>query len=386
MNRGTSEIVPAGDSRWLEWLDQLPHDIYHRPEYHLLSGFGHQGTPYMFSYREQPDRLFLWPYLSRDIFGSRDCDVSSVYGYSGPLATPDADFLSRAWEELVRHWRNQRVVSAFTRFHPLIGNAGLIEANPGSSQGLCSFGTTVSIDLTLPPQAQVLGYQKVLRQEIRKAREIGFVTREDADWSHADSFVRLYRDTMTRRGGRPAYLIDEAWLEECRRALGSRVRLFVAEFQGAIAAALLAIEHGPFLHAHLTGTEAAVAAHSPLKVLLDGIRIWGTERGFRAFHIGGGLGGREDSLFQFKRRFSPVTHPFHIGRWILDPTRYRELESLHRARLADQGYQLANPDFFPAYRCEPVGANTLPQVATGGPLGAEAMKRLTTATRAMREP
>ena len=80
-----------------------------------------------------------------------------------------------------------------------------------------------------------------------------------------------------------------------------------------MAAALIAIEYGSYLHAHLTGINAELVAYSPLKVLLDDVRAWGTSRGLKAFHIGGGLGGREDTLYQFKRKFSPLTHEFYTG-------------------------------------------------------------------------
>jgi CelD/BcsL family acetyltransferase involved in cellulose biosynthesis len=163
----------------------------------------------------------------------------------------------------------------------------------------------------------------------------------------------MYRETMLRRNSRREYLIDEAWVQTFRQALGPRAHLFVTRWQGAVAAALLAIEHGPFLHAHLTGINAEMTAHSPFKVMLDDVREWGTLRGLQHFHLGGGVGGREDSLFQFKRRFSPVSHAFHTGRWILDPIRYAELERDHLETL--QGALIEDSDYFPSYRYRPAG-------------------------------
>lgn len=349
---GRSDLASAGDAAWLEQLAELPHDIFHRPDYHSLSGFGHQGTAHLFSYREQGAGMFVWPYLKRPIPGSDDFDVTSVYGYSGPLASGDADFLDRAWTALANHWRDLRVVCAFTRFHPVIGNArqSLAVRHTG---GLRATGCTVSIDLSLPPEDQVRGYQKVLRQEIRKAREAGFTTVEDEEFRHVGDFVRLYGETMSRRNSRAEYRVDVNWVRDFKTTLGNHARLFITRFEGEVAAALLAIEYEPFLHAHLTGINAELTAHSPLKILLDDIRTWGTERGLKAFHLGGGLGGREDSLYQFKRRFSPVSHEFHVGSWIFDTHRYQELARDHEARLVAQGYPAPPAEFFPVYRFQP---------------------------------
>jgi hypothetical protein len=358
---GKAELWRPDSANWLALLDRLPHDVYHRPDYHLLTGLGHQGTPQLFSYEESDGKLFLWPYLIRPIPATDNYDVSSVYGYAGPVSSPDPEFVQRAWLALGDHWRQLGVVSAFTRFHPLLDNAQLLANLPGISanEGLCPAGSTVSIDLSIPSTDQVRRYQKVLRQEIRKSRELGFVTTEDTEWEHAGTFVELYLGTMLRRNSRKEYLIDEAWLRVLRQSLGTRARLFVTKYEGRVAAALLAMEHHPFLHAHLTGINSEMAAYSPLKILLDDIREWGTQRGLQHFHLGGGLGGREDSLFQFKRRFSSNIHPFFTGRWVLDRTRYEELERGHREVLLSRGYLIDQvPQYFPIYRYHPIEADS----------------------------
>jgi hypothetical protein len=358
-----SDVFSPAQSEWMNALTELPHDIYHRPEYHSLSGLGHEGSPHLFVYREGGASIFVWPYLLRPIPGTDLNDVSSVYGYAGPLCQGDAEFVQRAWRALGAGWREQRVVAAFTRFHPLLGNAGLManlaQVDAAAAEGLVPSGSTVSIDLTLPSGEQIKRYQKVLRQEVRKSRELGFVTVEDRDWEHVSSFVRVYRQTMERRTSRAEYLVDEAWVDRFRTALGSYARLFTVHWQGKVAAALLAIEYPPYLHAHLTGIDGEFAAHSPLKILLDDIREWGTLRGLHSFHLGGGLGGKEDSLFQFKRRFSPVTHSFQTGRWILDESRYRDLEAAHRESLQSRQYRLGNPLYFPSYRYQPAEADAI---------------------------
>ena len=355
---GREQVFSAIDPRWSEALSHLRHDVYHTPAYHEVPGFGREGEACVFVHQEG-DRVFLWPYLLTPTMGASGChDVTSVYGYSGPVSSPDAEFVARGWQGLLDHWRMQCVVSAFTRFHPILGNHELVRglrdaAGRPVDEGLRLCGSTVSLDLTIPPEEQVRRYQKVLRQEIRKSRESGFVTTLDEGWNHVEEFVAHYRSTMLRRNSRAAYLVDVAWVSEFRRCLGERARLFVTKFNGEVAGALIAIEYGPFLHAHLTGINSQLVAYSPLKVLLDDVRAWGATQGLKSFHLGGGLGGRADTLYEFKRKFSPLTHEFYTGSWILEPARYRELEAMHRRKLAQMGIDIGDPAFFPIYRYQP---------------------------------
>ena len=337
----------------MDVLDRVPHDIYHLPAYHRLTGFGQKGTPQAFAYQEG-ERAFLWPYLLTPIDGAPGChDATSVYGYPGPAATPSPEFLTRAWHALLEHWRGQHVVSAFTRFHPLLENHRLLEHIPEAREGLREFGNTVCIDLTLPADTQFQQYHKNLRYDIRKAREAGLVTRIDDSWSCKADFVAVYRDTMARCGSRPEYVVDEAWVDEFRNTLGRRAKLFVTWKGDTVAAAMIVLVHHSILQCHLTGSAPDLVAFSPSKLLLDDVRRWGLENGYKSMHLGGGLGGREDALYQFKRKFSPLTHPFHTGSWILDPALYRELDVRNRANYSARGIDLGEVTYFPSYRFTP---------------------------------
>jgi hypothetical protein len=158
---------------------------------------------------------------------------------------------------------------------------------------------------------------------------------------------------MIRRESRSEYLVDAQWLAQFRERLGPAALLFITKHDGVIASALLAMRYGPYLHAHLTGSSAAAMTFSPLKLLLDDVRAWGSGAGLKIFHLGGGLGGQKDSLFEFKRKYSPTTHDFRIGRWILRESEYRELATAQREALARQGFNVEEDGFFPAYRYTP---------------------------------
>ena len=350
---GTVELLTPAASRWNAVLDRLEHDVYHTPEYHRLSGFGRAGEPRAFVYQEEDD-AFLWPYLLTPIDGAPGYhDVTSVYGYPGPVGTKNPEFLGRAWEALEDHWRTERVVAAFTRFNPLLGNDRLLESVPAAAAGVKDCGNTVSIDLALPDEQLFQQYHKNLRYAIRKSRESGLETNEDVNWTHVDAFVELYQDTMARCGSRPEYVVDREWIRSFREAMGTHARLFVTTKDQAVAAAMIIIDYESNVHCHLIGSAPELAALSPSKVLLDDVRRWGSGNGRRTMHLGGGLGGREDALYQFKRKFSPLTQCFRIGSWVMNAAVYRELEEANRLVLAERGIDLDQVSYFPSYRFNP---------------------------------
>jgi hypothetical protein len=357
-------ILSASDPAWDEALTRVPHDIFHTALYHRAPALGVSGTPEAFLFQEN-DQTFLWPYYRVPIPAAPGYfDVNSAYGYPGPVGRGQQPFFQRAWHALLDHWRQTGVVSVFTRFNPLLQNVSLLDGvtDPSGEPAAASIrelGLTVSVDLTLAPEEQLRRYQKRLRQTIRKLYDQGFTVAEDTALQHLPDFVRMYNQTMARLMSRPEYRLELDWFENFRAALGPHLRLLVCRHGGRLAAADLVLAYGPFVHSHFTGTCDEFVHHSPSKLLLDFTRVWGTEIGARSMHLGGGLGARQDSLFESKSRYSPLTHRFHIGAWTLNRAVDAELSAAHAARLTALGVDPATVTFFPFYRYQPEAIHSL---------------------------
>jgi len=157
------------------------------------------------------------------------------------------------------------------------------------------------------------------------------------------------------------YYVDLADVQRLRSALGEHLHLMVTRIDGDVAAAALNTEFGGIVQAHLIGINPELRSLSPQKVLTDDLRRWGHSVGASVLHLGGGVGGAEDSLFAFKKRFSDRRHDFHTGRWVLDPDAYAELArgaaagDVHPAAGDARTGEAITPasiatGFFPAYR------------------------------------
>lgn len=354
---GSMRILGTDDTaEWLAVIEQSrQHDFHHLPQYHRVAEKRGEGTAQLFVYREDDTTIAL-PLLLRPIDPLAPDgwhDATSVYGYSGPLASRDSlpagavrNFQVALADELARC----RVIAVFSRLHPLIAQdemlAGLGECPPN--------GETISIDLTLSDEAQRAQYNKSCRTSVRKLRESGFIGLHDREKRHLPEFAGVYLETMRRAGAHSSYLFDESYFNLLTHELDAVSHLFVVLKDGEVAAATLCTICDGIVQDHLGGTRDAFLKFSPDRLVVDTERLWAKEMGARVFHLGGGVGAQQDSLFRYKAGFSDGRHTFRTWRWIVRPEIYEEL-SVNSARCnAAHGLRAASLQYFPAYRCPTV--------------------------------
>lgn len=348
------ELLATSDGAWDDRLRGTDHDFYHHRGYHALAEDNGEGEAFLAVYAHD-GALLAWPYLLRPVAGSDGVDVGCVYGYPGPvLARTDAaadltSFLGDAWTALTGTWRAQNAVSAFTTFNPLLGNVDLARgwtADPTGPEPLLTLGRSVSIDLDLSHAQRLAGYEKETRYEIGRAHRAGLRTWVDSEGAHLPDLVDLYAATMHRNAAGERYLFSSAYFERLWSSLAGRGRLLVAAVDDVVVGVLLFVVHGDLAHAHLTGVSEQHLRLAPLNAMLDATADAAKAEGARLLHLGAGRGGREDSLFRFKRRIGDVERDFAVGRWVLDGPRYAALTAA--AATSEPG--ATDGSFFPAYR------------------------------------
>jgi lipid II:glycine glycyltransferase (peptidoglycan interpeptide bridge formation enzyme) len=211
---------------------------------------------------------------------------------------------------------------------------------------LLTHGETVSIDLTQSLDEIWSQTRNNHRRDIGKSERLGYVAWIDEDWQHFSTFVRLYRETMERLSAEERYMFDEDYFIELRAALGPSAMLWLVTKDDAVAAAVLFVETSGIVQYHLAGSDEEHAWARPTKLLIRAVTRWAKERGDVRLHLGGGLGGADDSLMHFKAGFSDERHAFRTLRVVVNEGEYRRL-----VRAADPAADPADLDgFFPLYR------------------------------------
>lgn len=338
---------------WQAALDDVArYDFYHRPAYHRLAEARGGGRSILFSGRYEGIGAAL-PMVIRDVppvpapakkNATGLADATSVYGYPGPIAANSelpVHAVRQFQAELHDAFRARRIVSAFSRIHPVIGAADLVT---GMGE-IRNEGPTVSIDLTLTEEAQRALYRSNHRRDLAKLARAGFSCRIGGSPTEIDAFTTLYLATMLRVGAADGYLFDRAYFERLLAIQGLMLML-CRDGSGEVCAGAILSVTGTICQYHLGATADNFLSVSPMKLVFDTASLWGREEGATILHLGGGLGAREDALFNFKAGFSPRRHMFQTWRWIVDAEAYHSLEC---DRETVPGTS-APEGFFPAYR------------------------------------
>jgi hypothetical protein len=331
------DLIEPTDRRWRDTLAMIRHDFYHLPEYVSLESNRLGGTA-VAAYVEEPGVRLLLPLIRRAIPGSDAFDLVSPYGYPSPIAQfEDVALLRGAFSAVVQMLRERGFVSMFVRLNPILELPD--EAFTGLDT-LIEEGQTVSIDLRQDEAEQWRGVRARYRTFLNRSERLGHRAFIDDTGEHLDRFITLYLDTMRRQNAAPEYFFSRDYLSGLWQHLRGHVHLGVVEVDGSIVCAGLFGESSGIVQYHLSGTDEQALELSPLKILIDYMRRWATRRGATVLHLGGGVGGAQDSLMHFKSGFSDRRHLFKTWRVVLDEQRYAELS----------GGALRSTGFFPAYR------------------------------------
>lgn len=334
------------------------YDFYHLSSYHRLAHRQGEGKPVLAFYQEG-DCWIALPILLRDVNevpgleGFNYRDATSVYGYAGPISSspqiphPTQHRFASALEDYLA---GEQVVAVFSRLHPLIPQQPLITGMGETVRA----GTTVSIDLTLPLDEQWSRLRATHRNLIRRLRKAGFQCVHDEGLEHLDQFADMYHRNMERVGAAAWYRFGREYFRLFTAMKGAHTALFICQHDERPACGGLFTLCGGIVQYHLAATEEEFLGLSPMRLLLDEVRLWAHHRGAWVFHLGGGLGGREDSLFAFKAGFSDRRHEFLAWKWILNNRVYQELCTAVGKRDSEDLSGLRSSGFFPAYRA-PVG-------------------------------
>jgi hypothetical protein len=338
----TFRTLKPSDPEWDALLHCLPHDVYHLPGYARLCAT-HEPWEVLLAVTERGSDALAVPFMLREVPAGLPGDGSGVditvpYGYPGPVASStDPAVIDGLVRDLLDGWHDLGAISAFVRCHPFLG-IPLASLEPYGD--VVVHGDQVYLDLAAAGPELLPSFRTDHRYNIRRARAAGFTMWVD-DPRHVDAFPSLYRENMRRVGAEEYYLFSDAYFETLFRELADQTHVVGMDAPGGdIAAISLVLVCGEIAQYHLSATDERYLKPAPIKLSILGMAELCRELGVTKLNLGGGVGGRQDSLFEFKAGFSSARVPFATARFVLDESRYAELTAVSQAPAG----------FFPAYR------------------------------------
>ena len=265
-------------------------------------------------------------------------DFVTPYGYGGWLLEGEGDRLElfRAYDA----WcRQHNIVSEFVRYHPVLENCSCSEG----PYEVISLGNTISMDISSPGIIWKNLTSKN-RNMIRKAIKSGIAIYNGRYPEIYEHFREIYNKTMDKDHAESYYYFAQGFYKSILMDLPQNAQVFYSELKGKIVAASIILAANGRLSYHLSGSLREYQNLAPTNLLLYEAALWGSANGCRTFHLGGGVGSSEDSLYNFKKAFYRGTPcRFCIGKKIFMDDEYGILSEIREE-------PVKNSAFFPEYR------------------------------------
>ena len=278
----------------------------------------------------------VFPLLRRESPRGAGGDVTTPYGYGGPVAAGDRPPVADFWAHYDDWCAGNRLVTSFIRFHPRFEN----HRYAGPRIRVEPLAETVAWRLQRNDLFEDM--HRSHRNKCRKAERAGVTVSATECPDGLAAFAALWETTMRRVAAADFYFFSDAYWEHLVTGFQDRLVRFDAIQDGELIASSVCLATPPWLHYHLGATGDRARAVGASNLLLYRAAIWGQEHDFERFHLGGGAGGRADSLWTFKERFDPGgLLECALGKCVHDEDAYRALSGREPDDL---------DGFFPAYR------------------------------------
>ena len=297
------------------------------PEYHQAYSLRvPHSTPLLWHYSQDNNHLvypFLLSAVTVDGVTTGFHDISSVYGYTGPLSnTTTPSFLSGAWKAFDEYAAKQRIIAEFIRFSPFNRNEKI--AHP---QVLVLANRELAASRLPATEEQFLAsLNPKTRNMLRKATRAGLCAKELDLPAHLPEFRALYAETMSRNGAPEFFLYDDDYWAHMLALTPQHMRLFGTLVEGQLVAASISITHGSSGLYHLGASLVEYAKLGAGNLCLYAMSCGLLADGVVFLNMTGGRTiNADDPLLLFKRSNSNDLVTFHIGKRIIDTPAYNAL-------------------------------------------------------------
>lgn len=349
-----SIITLDESNKWDSIVKSFSHyDVYYLSGYTKAFKIHGDGEPALIYYHDEEIRA-LNVVMIRDIAEDKKFkdkieshslyDITTPYGYGGFIieGTLSNSNLKNLNEEYSNYCRLKNIISEFVRFHPVLENSKL----NSEIYEVTDLGKTITMDLISKKQIWN-DLSSKNRNVIRKAIKSGVEIYWGRSPELINEFIPLYNSTMNKDGAIDYYYFNGEFYKSVLEDLKYNSLIFYALYNEKIISISMIIFGNDNMHYHLSATDREYQGLAATNLLLYEAACWGCENGYKSFHLGGGLGSREDSLYKFKKAFNKNSKTcFSVGKKIYDQEKYYELIKIRENGVED----CEGTSFFPRYR------------------------------------
>lgn len=323
--------------------------VYHDPDYLLAEQFA-EDYPIFLYLHEIDDDFVILPSVKRrlnDLAFFKDIDeelydLKTPHEYSGVIASLNKEnIISSFYKEFFIFCKMNNIIFSFIRFNPfrnehmLAGRFSVIKS-----------GEQVWIDTDKDDIWENCKYS--FRRKIRYAQKDELIyLNSEASTAEAGVFAELYYDSMSSLNAKPFFNFNDQYFEKLLNTTFSKLH-FVNDKRGKVIASAITLydEDNHIGYYHLgCRNRSDVSERGSYELLISKFSEYLKEKGAIKVHLGG---APNESLLQFKRRFSDKRIDYYIGYAIFNIDKYNVLCEKFLNCYPEE----KTNNFKPLYRCK----------------------------------
>ncbi len=311
---------------------------------------------FYFSYSENDVLKIIMPFYLRNIYINGKLtpyfDVSSPYGYSGPVFFKETItnlFLKQFWNSVDNWYRKNNVITEFIRFS--------LNENYKEYTGELIHTLTNVKGKIIDGETQWSNFKPKVRNNYRRATndelEIKIFYGSEIDEKLIALFYAIYTNTMNRNNATKHYFYSLDFFKNFISINYKNCAIAVVYKDNIPVSTELMILSKEIIYSFLGGTLSEYFSSRPNDFLKIEVIKWAQKQKIKHYVLGGGrIDG--DGLYKYKKAFFQYDDDviFYTGRKVLNPEIYESL--IREIQIVGVGVDVVgdetNEKFFPQYR------------------------------------
>ncbi len=277
------------------------------------------------------------------------CDVTSPYGYSGPLfdiKEVHLQIVDYFWKKVDEWYIENNIISEFVRFSlndNHVGYTGILNPTLRNVKGV-----------VINEKEQWKGYKPKVRNNYRKALQEGLtikIFQKPISIDVIKDFYDIHIQTMQRNNASSQYFYYIDYFKNFILENPDSAIIAMVYKESIPISTELILKSENTLFSYLGGTLSYYFFTRPNDFLKIEVINWARENNYKYYILGGGL-ENGDGLYKYKKSFfsNDEDSIYYTGRKILNQEVYNELVSKKNHNIANSDIEDDKIKFFPLYR------------------------------------
>ena len=336
---------------WSKVLDRISifsgQKIYKDLSYLILNIKNRNTIPEAFFY-EKNNKYFFLSYLKSEVryLSEHYYDFETAYGYSGPITnSSENEFLEEAWGTFKNYCDNNRIICGIIRFDPFVKN----NFDFFKKKINLSFEGPIAIqNYKNLKQSNDSFYSGSINQKIKKSVKMNIKFYHSDNLYELEKFKEIYIELMKSKNAKQNYFFDKNYFQKISN-LDKNIKLFLISLNKEVIGGAITLESNNISSIHLSAVKKEYLTAGASVFLRFNIIEFFKKKNFDSINLGGGTTNSEnDSLFQFKEKFSNEIRKYFIGKCLFNKNIYNKLCDNFQKTLNEKNKNYQN--YFLKYR------------------------------------